>query len=44
MLPGFETPDTLVIDLRECFSSMVEKGRIIFKVPEGVGEVVRGVD
>ncbi|EMD92251.1 hypothetical protein COCHEDRAFT_1203262 [Bipolaris maydis C5] len=35
MLPGFETPDTLVLDLRECFSSMVEKGRIIFKVPEG---------
>jgi hypothetical protein len=44
MLPGFEAPDTLVIDLRECFSSMIESGRVVFKAPDGAGEVVRGVD
>ena len=44
MLPGFEAPDTLVVDLRECFGGMMESGGIVFKAPEGASEVVRGVD
>lgn len=36
-LPGFEVPDSLVLDLRECFGSMVESGRVVLKAPDGAG-------
>ncbi|KAF1935396.1 alpha/beta-hydrolase, partial [Clathrospora elynae] len=32
MLPGFEAPDLLVLDLRECFGGMVG-GRLVFDFP-----------
>ena len=35
MVPGFEAGDVVVVDVRECFSSMAERGRAVVKEPYG---------
>jgi len=37
MLPGFEAPDALVLDLRECFEMMINRGKLELKMPEREG-------
>jgi len=37
MLPGFEAPDALVLDLRECFEMMIDSGKLKLKMPEREG-------
>ncbi|KAI4937677.1 hypothetical protein J4E85_000112 [Alternaria conjuncta] len=37
MLPGFEAPDALVLDLRECFEMMINRGKLKLKMPEREG-------